>query len=516
MALRWMSWTLMVALSACGRPAPPAGVAAEADQIEPLSVTQWTDTTELFAEYPPLAVGRTSRFAIHLTRLDTFKAVLEGRVEVLLTGGDAPAESFPVDGPSRPGIFGVDVRPAHAGRREMTIVLRHHGLDDEHLLGAVTVHRDDAAARAAAAGEETGGTAPEPISFLKEQQWALDFGTAVAAVAPVRESLRVPAQVVPRPGGAADITAPTDGRLVHVVDIHPGAAVTAGQELVRVQPPPSAAAELPQLQQVQTEAASALQVATRDRERAERLVAAGAAPQKRLDDARALEEQARARVTGAEARLALHRSARAAGTAATEEGLFVLRSPLTGIVTERHATAGAHATAGDVLFRVVDTRQVQVAGQVPESNLATARQAGAAEVEVPGQTARVPAGRLATLGRVIDPRTRTVPMVFALDNATLGLAVGQSVFLHLLMQEAPPRPVVPTTAIVDDAGRPIVFVQTAGESFERRAVTLGPRAGNVVQVLDGVRAGDRVVTAGAYLVRLASLSTQVPAHGHVH
>jgi hypothetical protein len=47
-------------------------------------------------------------------------------------------------------------------------------------------------------------------------------------------------------------------------------------------------------------------------------------------------------------------------------------------------------------------------------------------------------------------------------------------------------------------------------------VTLGARAGNVVQVMSGVSAGERVVTKGAYLVRLASLSTQVPSHGHVH
>jgi hypothetical protein len=61
-----------------------------------------------------------------------------------------------------------------------------------------------------------------------------------------------------------------------------------------------------------------------------------------------------------------------------------------------------------------------------------------------------------------------------------------------------------------------VFVQTEGESLERPPVTHGARTGDVIQVLNGVNAGERVVTTGAYLVRLASLSTQVPAHGHVH
>jgi multidrug efflux pump subunit AcrA (membrane-fusion protein) len=117
---------------------------------------------------------------------------------------------------------------------------------------------------------------------------------------------------------------------------------------------------------------------------------------------------------------------------------------------------------------------------------------------------------------VLAPQSRTLPITFALDNRTLGIPVGQAIVLHLLMDTTPPRPVVPTEAVVDDAGRPIVFVQREGETFERRAVTLGPRTGGVVQITDGVTPGDRVVTKGAYLVRLASLSTSVPAHGHVH
>jgi multidrug efflux pump subunit AcrA (membrane-fusion protein) len=75
---------------------------------------------------------------------------------------------------------------------------------------------------------------------------------------------------------------------------------------------------------------------------------------------------------------------------------------------------------------------------------------------------------------------------------------------------------VPESALVDDGGRPVVFVQTGGESFERRPVTLGERQGGNVQITAGIASGERVVTRGAYLIRLASMSTQVPAHGHVH
>jgi len=75
---------------------------------------------------------------------------------------------------------------------------------------------------------------------------------------------------------------------------------------------------------------------------------------------------------------------------------------------------------------------------------------------------------------------------------------------------------VPESAIVDDAGRPVVFVQAAGESFLRRPVRLGIRDSGNIGILEGVTRGERVVTAGAYQIRLAALSPQVPAHGHVH
>jgi cobalt-zinc-cadmium efflux system membrane fusion protein len=510
-ALKQLYSVLAVTLlaSACSRSTPPT---AEADEPEVLSVTRWTDKTELFAEYPPLAVGQTSRFAIHLTLLDSFKALTEGRVEVHLRGGTAPAEVFPVDAPSRPGIFGVDVKPTQAGTREMVIVLRATGLNDEHRVGQVDVHANAEAARAAASktGEETPG-----ISFLKEQQWSLDFGTALVREESVRESIRVPARLEARPGGAADVTAPIDGRLTHVLDVALGTSVSRGQELARLLPPPAVPGDLPQLQRARADAQTALTLATRDRERAERLTSAGAAPGKRLDEARSAEEQAKARVTAAEASLEQYNVART-GSATDADGLFVIRAPVGGVIAQRNAATGANVAAGTILFRVVDASQIHVVGQVPEVQAARVRLVSAAEIEVPGHEGRVPAGRLASLGKVLDPQSRTVPITFAFDNRALGLPVGQAVSLHLLMNTTAPRPVVPAAAIVDDAGRPIVFVQREGETFDRRAVTLGARAGDLVQITEGVKPGDRVVTKGAYLVRLASLSTSVPAHGHVH
>ena len=274
--------------------------------------------------------------------------------------------------------------------------------------------------------------------------------------------------------------------------------------------------ELPHLEQALAEATAAVDLAVRDRERAERLVTAGASPQKRLEEARAIEAQALARRRGAEAQIAQHNAARNGTGNPHASGLFILRSPITGTLASRQATTGANVSAGATLFEVADVSQVHVAGRIPEAQAVQAGRTTAAEIEVPGREPVPIQGRATMLGRVLDADTRTLPIVFAFDNRTLRLPLGQSVFLRLLMEETSPTVVIPVSAVVDDAGRPIVFVHTSGESFERRPVTLGVRQADAVQVLEGVKPGERIVSKGAHLIRLASLSTQVPAHGHVH
>jgi multidrug efflux pump subunit AcrA (membrane-fusion protein) len=105
---------------------------------------------------------------------------------------------------------------------------------------------------------------------------------------------------------------------------------------------------------------------------------------------------------------------------------------------------------------------------------------------------------------------------FAFDNRPPRLQIGQSVGLRLFVGEEEARVAIPESAVVDDGGRPVIFVQSSGESFERRPVRLGSREEGYVHVLEGVEPGERVVHRGAYLVRLAAMSTQIPAHGHVH
>ena len=479
MAVRtWTALLLAIVLSACGGEEPAA---TEEPEIDPLTVTQWTARSELFAEYPPLVVGQTSRFAIHLTDISNFKPVTAGQVEVRLEGGGAAPETFRVDAPSRPGIFGVDVKPARAGVRDMVIALKSTSLNDSHAVSAVTVYPDQQAARKAV---ESAPEEAEGISFLKEQQWALDFGTVVAEKRAIRESIRVPAEIVARPGGAAHVVAPVDGRLIQVATVAPGDVVAQGQELARLLPAPSTPGSC----------RSSNRRAQKPPHRSISRFAIASAPsawsrlallRRNASTKHARSKLRRWRGVELPKRRSRNTTPREAAPARARAGsLFVLRSPIAGAIASRLATTGANVAAGTTLFEVADVSQVHVAGRVPESQAAQALRTTAAEIEITGRDAVPIQGRATTVGKVLDPETRTLPIVFAVDNRALRLPLGQSVFLRLLLEETAPQTVIPVSAVIDDAGRPIVFVHTSGESFERRPVTLGVTAG-------GRRAGAR-------------------------
>jgi RND family efflux transporter MFP subunit len=499
---------IFLLLVGCARRQPVTTAKAPAAP-ETVSVSRWTDKTELFLEHQPLVAGLPRRFSVHFTSLRTFRPLEKGSVNVRLAREGGEPEVFTASAPSRPGIFGMDVQPRQAGRYEMTVSLTSPGLDDTHDLGAQVVYASEKEIPA-----ESEKPAEERISFLKEQQWALEFGTALAAVREMRESLRVSGEVRPRSGGDVHVTAPISGRIATSSPIPViGASVSRGDEVASLVPFTPAPGEGPTLEYAISEAATALDLARRDRERTERLLSARAIAAKRLDEARATEATATARLAAAQQRLAQYESSRQADGAGPR---FLLRAPISGVVAEVRSSPGANIAQGDQLLRIVAVDEVYVLANVPESDAHRLGQLSGAEIEIPGLTSTLRAGRLVSRGGFIDPQSRTLGVVYDVPNPGRRLAVGQSVLVRLFLTGRTRAVTVPESAIVDDGGRPVVFVQHEGESFSRRPVRLGIRESDLVQVTEGLKSGERVVTRGAYLVRLAALSTQIPAHGHVH
>src|SRR5215217_1579775 len=398
---KWIVFAISVGiLAGCSRPAPEAAAKqAGPEEPEGFAVTRWGARTELFMEYPALIAGKAGRFAVHFTRLENFKPLRSGKVEVRLASAEG-VQRFSADAPSRPGIFGVDVKPAKAGNYTMIVELRSGEANDSHEIGEVTVYADLAAAMKHPVEEQK----EETIAFLKEQQWSLDFASEPVAEQAARASVEVPAEVQARVGSQGDVVAPLDGRLVEANTVPIGHNISKGQTVARIAPPISASADLPSIQLARSEAENTLRFAARDRERVQRLVDAGAVPGRRLEEARLNEANASARLKTAEERIAQYESTREAGGDLASRW-FAVRAPISGSVIESRAVTGGNVRTGDLLFRILNADRVYVAANVPEAELPSVRQTTGAELLV-GDLPPKALGGLVSIGRIVDPQSR--------------------------------------------------------------------------------------------------------------
>ncbi len=483
------------------------------------SGTHFAEHTELFVEFPTLVVGVESAFAAHVTRLDTFKPLGAGRVTVVLSGNEAPEERFAVDAPSVAGIFRPIALPEHAGPRDLTVLIDGEGLRDRHELGRFQVFEDLRGAEAAK-GEET----PEApaITFLKEQQWRIPFATAAVDERRLRPSYRAHGVLRARADGEARLAAPVTGRLVTSPADAPtiGMTVTPETVLAVIAPRLSADTDPAELERAVSRAQRDLDLARKERARLEGLYRGEAVPERRLLEARHGEKDAEADLETAAHRLQQYQGIHRTG-GSEPAGRITLRSPIPGILVQVRVAPGEFVEEGRALFDVVDLDRLWLETHIPEASVAHTRAATGAWFEVDGFTTPVEidpryGGRVVSRGGVVDPESRTTTLIFEVPNADHVLAVGMFAHVHVLTGGSVTGPAIPRSAVVDDAGQSVAYVERGGESFERRPLTLGIRDGEFVQVLEGLAPGERVVTRGASYIRLAAASGAVPAHGHAH
>lgn len=497
-----------------------SGLQVAEEEIPARVETRWTAGYEWFVEHPLLVQGQPSEFAAHLTRLTDFRAVVAGRLEVaLLDGSGMERQRVVATEVLRAGIFAPELTPEAAG--EGRLVLTYHAPDGT---------RDEVAwdVRVAASAHELvePTTEPEAIGFLKEQQWRIPFATVAVQPTTMRDAVVLAAVIESHERFTAAVAPPGPGLYQSPEPglPGPGTHVLAGQTLGHLRPLPSVGDDWSSLAAELVTARNAATEAEHERARAERLVAAGAVPGRRLVEARSTMENALTRLAAVEARAAvLNRFGDEAAS-----GALTLVAPISGVVSMVAVTNGEPVDAERVLFRIVDLENLVVRVEVPELELTRLLTAstGGASIQVrlrPGAVRGsaessddwIVAGRLLDSGTQIDPATRTAPMRYELRGVGARLRPGMSAEAQVLIGKAKQALTVPASALVDLAGVSVVYVQLGGENFEERVVRTGAVNGELVEIVAGLEPGDRVVTAGAYQVRLAALSPDAaPAHSH--
>lgn len=249
--------------------------------------------------------------------------------------------------------------------------------------------------------------------------------------------------------------------------------------------------------------------AERARDRARRLLALQAISQEQTDQAEtewkstvAATESAKAGVTRERTHLeeVLEIPFDAAGNPEDVETIKI-KSPVTGVVIERKATAGSVVNSGDPLLTVSDTTSVWVIVNVNESDLSAVRPGLSAAVRVKAWPDREFSGRIQRLGESLDPTTRTLQVRVLVPNPGGLLKPEMFASVTLARPTARTAITVPRSAVQDLKGKPVVFQQLTATVFQPVPVVLGTSLGDRVEITQGLQAAARIVVAGSFALK---------------
>ena len=459
-------------LAGCSSEAPPSPTEA-AD--EGWSVTAWGERYEIFPEVDALVVGELAMAHTHVTALEDFSPMIDGSVEILLRSAGAEL-SFRASEPVRPGIFNVEIRPDTPGDYDLSFLISSPAGTEEILSGQVRVGTAEvpgSVTRASAPPGAAGGG--EPLSFLKEQQWRTDFATVWVRSGSLPQSVEGVARVRPPAGGEATITAPVDAVLLPEPWPYPGRRVQSGNPIFRLVPRVAPDRSLAVLEAERSALEAELSTAAARLERLRGLFEIEATSRREVEEAKMRVDRLGGNLAAAELDLEAAHSAREGGSS----GATTVNAPFAGEISAVYASPGEVVAAGAALGRLVKTGSVWLEVAVsPEAGRRLAEGLSGVVVTFPeGFSLRIEEGvRLVSTAPEIDARTGTVAVLLEVPPSE-ALILGSTVTAQILLSESAEGVVVPASALIDDGGVEVVYLQLSGEEFVRQPVQVTTRQG---------------------------------------
>ena len=481
------------------------------------ALTAWGDLYEIFPEVDALVAGRDAAAYVHVTVLDGFTPLRVGQVSVLLRGPGGETQRFAADAPARDGIFAIDVRAPREGEFALAFRVEAPAGNETIESGTVRVGTVISPGGLVTPPQGPPPSPGEPIDFRKEQQWRTAFETEWVRRGSIRTTVRGPARVRPAADGEVLLTAPFDAVLAREPWPWPGRSVTAGETVLHLVPRSSAERSLPELEADVRTLEAESRLAAERAERLDELLAIEATSRAERDRARTAVDSLEARLAAARADLGF---ARAARTGTVPDSPIALSAPWAARVAEVRVTPGESVAAGAPLVRLVKPRPVWLEVALrPEDAARLTRSPHGLHLRRAGtlEPFSLEAGEVRLVARApeLDSRTATRAVLLELQRDADDLPLGTSAQAELVLDEQVEGLVIPDTAIVDDGGLSVVYVQLEGEAFARREVRVLAREGRFVLV-EGLSEGERLVSVGGAAIRRTTLLGSGAAPDHVH
>ena len=347
---------------------------------------------------------------------------------------------------------------------------------------------------------EAGGTHPGEIVFKKALAEAVGLQTVTVNPAPFTDVIKTSGRVMAAQGEESVIVATVPGVIsfgsLPFVD---GTAVRKGQAVLSI------ASNALSDGDVAAKAKFAYETAKKEYERMQALVGDKIVSAKDFEQARLNYENAKV-------------AYEAIAGKQTAKGVSVV-SPLNGYLKNIQVKEGDYVSVGQPLATISQNNRLVLRAEVSEKYYNYLPSVQSANFRTPYDNVTYKLsdlhGRLLSYGKASDTNSFYVPVTFEFDNKG---AIIPGSFVEIYLLTAPMQNVisVPVSALIEEQGVYSVFVRVHEEAYKKVPVTLGADNGSEVQILSGLKAGDEVVTVGAYQIKLASASNAIPAHTHNH
>ncbi len=472
---------------------------APAKELEALSYTLYSDKSELFVEFKPLVVGQTSRFAAHLTLLgQNFLPYTEGTVTVSLIQGGKGLKNDATS-PASPGIFRLALQPAQAGTGKLVFDIRTKDFTDQFVIDSIPIYADEKTAIEAQPDETPGAD----ISYLKEQAWKVEFANAEVKKDSMYNVIKATGEILSAPGDEVTVAARSNG-IVKFVGRNNiiGSPVRPGQPMFSI-----SGGEIPfeNVESAKQTARAELAAAKAEFARTGELIKDKLITQAEFQNAKLRYQQAQITLNN------LGRNYSAAGK--------TLSSPISGYIKNIMVSEGQFVSAGQPLATVTKNQRLILKADVSlkdADQLYSIKEANFTVIQNKlSYNTKDLNGKLLAVGKTTAANSPFIPVQFQIDSRP-GMLPGSFAEVYLKTTLITDALVLPVSALVEEQGTFYVYVQTEGESFQKRELKLGANDGARVQVLSGITEGERVVTKGGYQIKLAQASGSLPAHGHEH
>jgi cobalt-zinc-cadmium efflux system membrane fusion protein len=187
--------------------------------------------------------------------------------------------------------------------------------------------------------------------------------------------------------------------------------------------------------------------------------------------------------------------------------IATLTAPIAGVVVDRQVGPGQYLQAGGApVFTIADPSRVWLLANVRETDAGLVRLGQSVEVRVLAYANRVFKARVTFVSAVVDPVTHRLPVRAEIDNRDGALKPEMFANFRILTSDATESPAVPAAAVIFEGEAAHVWVVAGDTLLELRAIHAGRSNDGLVEVLDGLKPGERVVTKGGLFIDQAAPS----------